>query len=218
MLAAMVVLLIGGGYVGAMLSSSLYTLEIDAFRGVKVSQAFPLVYAFVLIYKEFYYEKGVSVFKQLTGLVKSASKQRRTILVCGAVLLLLAVTVFILRTGDRILSAGSIEQKFRNFLENGLLARPRTKEFLIAWPALTAGLFLANNRYKNLSAGMLFAASVGCASVCNTFCHIRAYFMLSLNRSLIGLALGLVIGFALSLILIVPIFNDKLKKRLKIEQ
>ena len=43
--------------------------------------------------------------------------------------------------------------------------------------------------------------AIGFASVANTFCHIRAHFLVSLLRTGIGLALGLVLGMLILLIL-----------------
>ena len=43
--------------------------------------------------------------------------------------------------------------------------------------------------------------AIGFASVANTFCHIRAHFLVSLLRTGIGLVLGLVLGAIVLLIL-----------------
>ena len=51
-----------------------------------------------------------------------------------------------------------------------------------------------------LAFALVFGA-IGFASVSNTFCHIRAHFLVSLLRTGIGLVLGLVLGAIVLLIL-----------------
>ena len=51
-----------------------------------------------------------------------------------------------------------------------------------------------------LAFALVFGA-IGFASVANTFCHIRAHFLVSLLRTGIGLVLGLVLGAIVLLIL-----------------
>ena len=41
---------------------------------------------------------------------------------------------------------------------------------------------------------------IGFASVANTFCHMRAHFTVSLYRTLIGVAIGLVFGVIITLV------------------
>ena len=57
-------------------------------------------------------------------------------------------TVYILRTGDGMLSVSVGEQRARNWLERVLLFRPRTKEFLIAYPAIAAAYCCAAHRSR----------------------------------------------------------------------
>ena len=110
-------------------------------------------------------------------------------------------TVYILRTGDGMLSVSVGEQRARNWLERVLLFRPRTKEFLIAYPAIAAAYCCAAHRSRLTAWLFGVFGAIGFASVANTFCHIRAHFLVSLLRTGIGLALGLVLGMLILLIL-----------------
>ncbi len=193
-LCVIVILLVGGSFVGGILGESRYMLEFEMFRGVKLSQMIPLVYTAVIIVKDFIYAKGKSVRTLVLDLGRNASKSKKLIALLGAVVLLGAVALFIVRTGNTILQAGALEQRFRIFFEETCIARPRTKEFLIAWPALVLAVFLFSRGKKILGSVALFASSIGCASVCNTFCHIRAYYLLSVIRTGYGAAIGLVLG------------------------
>lgn len=186
--------LIGGAYVGANLSNSKYMLEIATFRGVKLSQMLPLVYAAITIYQQLYHKKGVSLRRQYRNFRESANQKRKILYMVVFIVLIAAVGLFILRTGDRIIQAGAFEQRFRIFLETELLVRPRTKEFMVAWPALFVGAFCLGAKLKPFAWPFLFAATIGCASVVNTFCHIRAHYLLSLLRTAYGAGFGLVIG------------------------
>ena len=117
-------------------------------------------------------------------------------------LILAAVgTVYILRTGDGMLSVSVGEQRVRNWLERVLLFRPRTKEFLIAYPAIAAAYCCATHRSRLTAWLFGVFGAIGFASVSNTFCHIRAHFLVSLLRTGIGLVLGLVLGAIVLLIL-----------------
>ena len=84
--------------------------------------------------------------------------------------------------------------RVRDGLERALYARPRTKEFLLAFPALA--LFLTAREHNlplpALPLGVL--AEVGATSVVNTFCHLFTPLRVSLIRTLLGAALGLVLG------------------------
>ena len=73
-------------------------------------------------------------------------------------------------------------------------------EFLIAFPAIAAAYAFAarGNRVWTALFGVL--AGIGFASVANTFCHMRAHFMVSLYRTLIGAAIGLVLGILVTLL------------------
>ena len=181
------------------------------FRGVKLSQMILLAYTVVLIAKEFVYKKGKSVHALVLDLGQNASRSKKLIIVLGIVCILGATALFIVRTGNTILQAGELEQRFRIFFEVTCVARPRTKEFIIAWPALLCGMLLFSRAHKVLGSVALFAASIGCASVCNTFCHIRAYYLLSVIRTFYGVGIGVAIGIVLmcALWLLLKLVNAK---------
>ena len=127
------------------------------------------------------------------------------------IMILAAVgTVYILRTGDGMLSVSVGEQRARNWLERVLLFRPRTKEFLIAYPAIAAAYCCAAHRSRLTAWLFGVFGAIGFASVANTFCHIRAHFLVSLLRTGLGLVLGLVLGILILLILRVfwPVPSD----------
>ena len=105
------------------------------------------------------------------------------------------------KDGKESVSVSVGEQRVRNWLERVLLFRPRTKEFLIAYPAIAAAYCCAAHRSRLTAWLFGVFGAIGFASVANTFCHIRAHFLVSLLRTGIGLVLGLMLGAIVLLIL-----------------
>ena len=102
-----------------------------------------------------------------------------------------------LRTGNVKFSVPDGEQRLRNWLETVLYARPRSKEFLVAYPAFLAMFWVAARRFQNLILPFSVLAAIGFASAVNTFCHGRAPFVLSVIRADTGVLLGALLGIAL---------------------
>ncbi|HBR08498.1 MAG TPA: hypothetical protein DD735_06320, partial [Clostridiales bacterium] len=172
----------GGLFVGALQSGSDYLLAIANFRGVKLSQLLPLAFAVYAVLRFLCPPREI-----LAG--------RKFILILGAFGLICGVGYYILRTGNAGVSV--LEQRFRNWLELLLIARPRTKEFLVAWPCLAAAAVLVTKGKRAYSWPFAVLAASGYASAVNTFCHARSPLWLSLTRTLLGAALGAAIGLIL---------------------
>jgi hypothetical protein len=84
----------------------------------------------------------------------------------------------------------------RNFLEVKLLARPRTKEFLIAFPAIIVAVYAARHRYKTIMFLAGLASIIGQTSIVNTFSHLRTPMYLSTVRTIYALGFGILLGIA----------------------
>ena len=112
--------------------------------------------------------------------------------VASMVFLLAVFVYYIYRTGNSA-TTSSTELAFRNFLENTLVIRPRTKEMIVGWPMLLLFVW-------SLRRGMKFLPMVFGLSVVNTFLHIRTPFLISLLRTGWGVLFGLLIGLALVLL------------------
>lgn len=175
--------LLGGMLVGAILSDSRFLLELDMFSGVKLSQLLPLLYGALIIYLSLY--KGIKI---------KMPKLKKSHLVILLLLIAAALLVFIARSGDGMLSASVLEQRFRNWLEKVLYARPRTKEMLVAFPALIVAVYLVCRKKGAYLWAFLFVSCIGFVSLVNTFCHIRAPFLQSVIRTGIGAGIGLAVG------------------------
>lgn len=197
--------ILGGLFVGALQSSTAFLLAIDNFRGVKVSQILPLVFAVYIVLRRFYGSMGTIADEIKAG--------RKLFIAVSAAAVMTAAVLLILRTGDGFVKISVFEQRFRNLLENSLIIRPRTKEFLIAWPCLLTALALCAADAKRYAWPFAIVTMTGFSSVVNTFCHSRA----PLSFSLLRTGNGIVIGFALGQ-LIRFIVNAAAKGRTKHER
>ncbi len=105
-----------------------------------------------------------------------------------------AVAYLALRS-DNTGAAFDIELVFRQELENLLYVRPRTKEFLIGFPALLLAIVLTTRtRYG----WWLYAvAAIGTASAIDTFTHFHAPLLASTVRTVLGMVIGFGIGVVL---------------------
>ena len=109
--------------------------------------------------------------------------------------LALAGYYYLARTGhETAVSVSDLEIIMRNVLEEHLLARPRTKEFLVAFPGVMLAVYCAVRRLPLGTALFGLAGTVGMTSVCNTFMHIRTPLYLGFVRTAYSLLLGIVVG------------------------
>ncbi|MCL1808985.1 MAG: DUF5693 family protein [Clostridiales bacterium] len=194
---------LGGMLTAAPLSSVNYMLEIDIFRGVKVAQLLPIAY-FAVAYLAYFgagdskKTAGVLEFKDLRDLLNSSFKL--WMLLAGLVLGGLGA-YYIMRTGhDSPIEVSRYEMLFRNTLENVLAARPRTKEFLVAFPALMMMVYTSVRRFKLWPMVFGIGGVIGMTSVINTFQHIRTPLYLGFIRTGYSLLFGIIVGVAAILI------------------
>lgn len=180
--------LAGGLAVAALQSGTEYQLAIDNFRGVKLSQLIPVLFAVFV------------VLRRLCSL-QEIRAGKKYLIVLAVLVLLVVLVLFILRTGDGILPIGTIEQRIRNWLGRILIARPRTKEFVIAWPCFGLAYALCARGARRHSWPFAVLSSIGFASVVNSFCHGSAPVWLSAVRGCLGALIGLAIGLVLTALL-----------------
>ncbi len=191
--------LIGGLTVGAIMSRSDYLVEMSFYRGVKASLLLPM-FLFVVVYIiKLGYRRNVHDLEEDTFFIDDLKgflvENVKVYYLAIAVVLAFIVYIYIARSGHETnVEALNIEIIFRNFLENVLLARPRTKEILMAFPAFSATVYLACRGYQRILFPFALTSMIGFTSVVNTFCHSRAPIYLSTVRELISLAMGIVIG------------------------
>ena len=202
---AVLMSLVGGMYLAAILADSRFLLEIDIYRGVKLTFIMPLVLVTVLYVKR-YDMLGVAgcglkaAISKVNELLSKPIAFKHVALfgVLGIILL-----YFVARSGH---SAGvpvaAIEVKMRLFLEQLMYARPRQKEFMIGHPAFFLAVHAAYHHAPRLiQYALTCGAVIGQASLVQTFCHMRTPVFMSTVRALDGYAMGAVIGIVLVVVL-----------------
>ncbi|MFM9872168.1 MAG: DUF5693 family protein [Fimbriimonadaceae bacterium] len=179
--------IVGGLPVAGLLVGLKYMLHVDIFTGVKVAVFLPVfVAAWIIIQK-------------LTDW-KEAMKQP---IVWGSALtsivVLLGLGFMYMRTGnDNPAAVSGMELKLRDLLDQWLVVRPRTKEFMIGNPALFVGLAIwartLDPKWRIVGGFLLIVGAIGQTSIVNTLCHLHTPIHLSLIRIAIGLLFGCILG------------------------
>lgn len=182
--------------VGALLMVGLladvgFMLKLDQFTGVKLAHVVPLMLlAFIFFFRGDVNREGwqsqLKRFMDQPVLVKFS--------VIGGIILL-ALLIYVSRTGNESAAISPLELKFRALLDNLLGVRPRTKEFFLGHPLLMLLFYLGyrDNRYMPL----LLGGAIGQISLVNTYAHIHTPLLVSLTRSFNGLWIGIIGGLVL---------------------
>ncbi len=194
-----IIALVGGLFIGAILGDIKYLLELDIFRGVKASQITPIVFFMVIFIIEFGYDREIRKKTDTKLLQKDFIRfMNESIKIKYVILTAIAGVVgyiYISRTGhETSIQPTDIEMIIRNFLENTLIARPRNKEFLVGAPAIVMTIYIATFGNKKILAPFVLAATVGLASIVNTFSHLRTPIYISIIRTILSMGIGLVLG------------------------
>jgi len=212
LLISAIIAIVGGIYIGAILSDSKYVLKLDTFRGVKFSFLLPL-----LIWG-FTYVLRIGLYKGISGnpltLIEQCKKFFKETVTVKYVAIVgvvgLALLLIVLRSGNTMTSAASsLELMFRNFLEKYLVARPRTKE-LIAFPILFLIPCLAKLKNKEFVFFAMGAGMIGIENIINSFCHIRMPLFITSLSTIYSLIFAIIIGS-----ICVVIIEKILKKAIK---
>ena len=198
--------LCGACLLGAILTDARFLLEMDFYRGVKLTFILPLILVGILYLKKY----DMLGFRQC--LTSGDYWQRikyllheccnwKTLLKIGFTLLILAIVfyVFIGRTGHSWqIPVPEFELNMRYWLEEHMYARPREKEFLIGHIAF---FFLVLGYHKNwprfVCLILAVVAAIGQVSLVETFCHMRSPFAMSVARALGGYVFGTALGATL---------------------
>ncbi|MDR2295504.1 MAG: DUF5693 family protein [Clostridiales Family XIII bacterium] len=186
----------GGILTAAPLSSINYMLEIDIFRGVKLSQLAPIAFFAVayLAYFGFGNQKRKPGQLEFYDLKEMMHTPIRVWMVLVGLVFLGGGVYYILRTGHEVLDVSGTEMLLRNELEEFLIARPRTKEFLFAFPAVMLMVYTACRRFPFWPIVFGLCGVVGVTSVINTFMHIRTPLYLGFARTGYSLVFGWILG------------------------
>ena len=168
--------MLGALFVVATLSGTEFLVKLQEFRGVKVAHVIPIalvVYTLARPLRDWLNRDVPIRYLIIAGLVG------------------LAGVIYVLRTGNFGVSIMNLEVQAREFLENLLFVRPRTKELFLGHPAL---YFALRSRQPHKS-WWLPVAVIGQISLVNTFTHIHTFLAVSLLRTFYGLLFGYALGW-----------------------
>lgn len=203
--------LFGGWFLSAILTDSRFLLEVDIYRGVKLTFILPIVMTAALFVK--HYDLLNVRGKSIKESWKSYSQVLDTKLsykhIVGLLILAFVAFYFVGRSGH---TGGvpvlGIELKLRAMLEQLIYARPRTKEFLIGHPCFFIACWAVYrqwNRYLQLV--LVCAAVIGQGSLVQTFCHMRTPVIMTFLRAVDGYLVALPFGIAalVGLAMLIPV-------------
>lgn len=188
--------IVGGLLVAAALGDIQYMLEFSFFRGVKLVFIAPIL----LVLLSYLLLGGAgdltkTIYFLIGKVDELLAKPIRYRDIAIGLVLALALVYYITRSGNfPILPVSGLELKMRTALEQLLYARPRNKEFLIAYPALVLAATLLWSGWRRWVWLLLVAATTGSVSVVNSFEHVRTPWLMSFLRGVNGLWVGLLVG------------------------
>lgn len=170
----------GAALVAASLGDTRFLLQLEQFRGVKLAHVAPLAVVALFWVADQY--KG-SWYSWLTAPVRVWH-----VLVGGLALLL--AYVYVGRTGNDMVGVLELERALRVGLEDALVVRPRTKEFLLGYPAVLLGFAFWTAGRRAIAWPLLVTGTIASVSAINTFAHAHSPLAVSAVRSAYGLAGG----------------------------
>jgi hypothetical protein len=191
-LAVTAVSLVGGLVVSGLLNGLPFMVKADVFSGVKIAHFLPIG-----IIGAYYF------WKLSNGKDALASPATWGQMVTGAVVLVVFAFMASRTGNDNPAGVSGAELALRSLLETVFPVRPRTKEFLIGFPALmlACGLLAEMARKETSRAGWLplvmLVAAIGPTSTVNTLCHLHTPLEIGLLRIVAGVVVGGIIGLIL---------------------
>lgn len=192
LLGMMAISFIGAILMVGMMSDKIFMLKLSGFIGIKIAHVIPLIVVPFVIYI-LRADKPLATTKALLNKVLDY----KWIIIFGVVGA--ALLIYVSRTGNDSGQISDFEMATRQFLNDYMGVRPRNKEFLIGYPATILYLLYG---YKRPSLWVLtLPLIIGQISLVNTYAHLHTPLLISLQRSLNGLILGVV--FALLAVLVV---------------
>lgn len=185
--------LVGASFISALLGDIRFLLEIEFFRGVKVTFILPVILITIVYIQKFpFFGKTVASDRDFVGFVRNfCNIQIKLGLLACLGLLAVVGYMFVGRSGNNGAPVPAFEITLRRMLENLMYARPREKEFLFGHPAILVSLFALYQKWPQILHYLLIlAVTIGQGSMVETFAHMRSPFILSFIRGLDGLAAG----------------------------
>lgn len=187
----------GGLLVVGLLSSRETMLRIDQFAGVKAAHLLPILvlaalFAGAAAWRPDTWTAQTRLFRERLGEIG-----RNPVLwwqAAGTIVLLGALAMLVMRSGNEYADVSGLELRFRALLDRVFFVRPRTKEFLVGYPALLLAIAFAARGRRRWAAPLAVVGAIGLVSAVNTFCHLHTPVVVSAIRLANGAILGTLTG------------------------
>ncbi len=186
-----------GIIVASILYGTEYILKLKSFSGVKMLYILPPVLVAIWILAEMEVFKKlkitkVSNFEEFTREAINYIKGIKWYTYIIAILVMVGAVIYIRRSGNEG-SASDLELQIRRLLEEIFYVRPRTKEFMLGYPAVLLSYYFLKEKIK-YGQYMLIPAAIATMSTVNTFTHLHTPIKYSLLRAFYGIVLGAIVG------------------------
>lgn len=186
---------VGSLLMAGMLSDIRFFMEMDLFRGVKLTFVLPIFLSLFLYISRFSLTNGADgeLLSESKRILRSPATIQLLVIGCVG---LAGVYILLGRSGHTAgFEVPGWEIQLRSFLEKAFFTRPRSKELFIGHPALVmATYFWAIRSPRWLHFCATIAGSIGIASMVETFAHVRSPLFLSFVRGIDGLWPGAILG------------------------
>jgi hypothetical protein len=189
-----------GLVVAALLSSWDFMMAADQFLGVKIAQIIPVVLVVIL---QWAWERPQRSWR-LAG-AEIWAWASRPLVIWHAIVVVsagLAVGILLGRSGNLGLPVLGAEARLRTVTENLLVARPRTKEYLIGHPAFMLAAAAAIVGWRRAVLPLAAIGVIGQAGIVNSFSHIHTPLLYALWRTINALILGSILGGVASAVMV----------------
>lgn len=200
-LAAVVITAIGGAIVAGLLSERSYMLRSHQFLGVKLAHLIPVLIMALLLGGGIAWagDTWTEQKRRLCDKFRQIAANPMLMWQAGiAAVMLVVVGFMVARSGnDPGVGVSGLELEIRAILDKLLYVRPRTKEFLIGYPALLVGVAFALRGFRTIAAPLVVVGTIALVSALNSFCHVHTPLLLSairvINGAIFGCAIGIVV-------------------------
>lgn len=197
---ASVISVVTGLLVAALLSQWEFMMAADQFLGVKVAHVLPVALVVLLLWGRDQPQRPwrETVHQIWTRLARPLVLWHAIVVVVVG----LAAGILLGRSGNLGLPVLGAEARLRAVTETHLVARPRTKEYLVGHPALIVAVAVATVGWRTAAYPLAAVGAIGQAGIVNSFSHIHTPLLYAFWRTANALILGSVLGLIVAAIIV----------------
>lgn len=198
--------IVAGLLVAALLTRWEFMMAADVFLGVKIAQLIPVALVVLLLWR---HDQSAQSWRETArDLWEWSGHPLLLRYAVAAVVVGLAAVILLARSGNFGLPLLAVEDRLRDFMEDLLVARPRTKEYLIGHPALVLAGAAAVAGWRRWVLPLAALGAIGQAGIVNSFSHIHTPLLYTAWRTVNALWLGTLLGAGA--VIVVQVFASRL--------